>query len=192
MRIFITIAICCLGISAFGQTLTLKKDHKTKVFNENDFVTLHSEPNYDEDCNNCDTRIYRGRLIDIKSDSVSLKMESYQRYVNRNGKNVIDATIYKGANELTDIMTVSKRDIYRIDHYKSDKKANGRNLRAGVGGILIATGIITLVDAIIVKDKSDKQTLTQVGLIGLGIGIPLAASSAQKKYNTFNQWYILE
>ena len=174
--------LCSLGINTFAQTFTLSYilNDKGKTFKSGGFYEIILAENEEALKNNCcEWTTLKGSLSSVTEDSFQMNLKSYeQRAI------VDDVKIFHEnyAKEGSNFGSFSQQDIFSIRHYKSEKSRKRKNAFSGAGGVLIFTGVVTAINALIVKDDDSKKDILQSGGVQVGAGLAFVIMGNSKRY----------
>jgi len=187
MNKIITITILLLVyLSAFGQELKIINGTNSKLFKKGSlFEILTSEcvKQKENKCCNCQELI--GTITSVNKDSLTLKLSSFthKREVENFNININDS--FYSLTKTIDYK-IGKDEIYYLKNYKSSKNKKRKENLTVVGGLLMATGIFTALNALIVSEKNNKNNILISGGTQFGLGLCFVIFGNSKKYNFKN------
>jgi|GEM_PF-5924836 len=188
MRTIITLfilAAASLTLTAQGLTLTSKSKKKSFPINHELKISVSKE------FSKLRTNAYYGKLLRVNDDSITLKPRVWIYNVkNKDGRYVMHEHYYESSEQLPDEIKIAKFDIYEIENIHSLKRIKSRKTRSRLGAALLVAGVVSALNGLVVKNKSDKNTLFISGGIGFGVGLILGATSGTPEYNTWKEWKI--
>ncbi len=186
---FITLCLCFLYYCSTGQELKLIRGDENKTFKAGSVFDIYLAEKNAENANyGCASRELIGQVISVNKDSLTLKLTSYT------DKRCIDEVAIQHLYAFSAVppkIAIDKNDIIYFNHYNSYGAKQRKRGFTIAGALLLFTGTVTLLNAILLKDKGSKQTLVISGAAQIGLSIGFLIGGGEKKYylkNSMEPW----
>lgn len=125
----------------------------------------------------CDHVSFEGYFTSLLKDSLRFNFSKSIAYRQLQNEKSEFNPLY--LNDYSNI-AIAKKDIVRITEYSSKKNMKARKNLVGIGGLIIFTGIVTSLNALIFAGNK-KNDMLIAGGVQLGTGIVLVKSSIKRK-----------
>ena len=178
--IFILCLLFSFQNSLFSQELKIKRDGNVKTFNSGSlyYMVLSKNKNYKKDsC--CDNTELTGKINSIEADSLGMNLFSINKTTVINDRKLEQNDISWQANFEKKIAT---KDILYFKNYKSFTEKNNKRRLNIIGGLLLMSTGVTLVNSFFVKDKVSRNNLYKLGALQIGFGMTLSIISSKKRH----------
>jgi|GEM_PF-2470465 len=178
--IFILCLLFSFQNSLFSQELKIKRDGDVKTFNSGSlyYMVLSKNKNYKKDsC--CDNTELTGKINSIEADSLGMNLFSINKTTVINDRKLEQNDISWQANFEKKIAT---KDILYFKNYKSFAEKNNKRRLNIIGGLLLMSTGVTLVNSFFVKDKISRNNLYKLGALQIGFGMTLSIISSKKRH----------
>lgn len=179
------ILLCFLSTTCFSQELKLWKGKDEKTFKPGSlFEIVVDKTNKSADKSWCSSAQLVGKIVAISDDSLTLQLNSYS--IKKTMENVENKEIFLSQTGTLE-STIAKNEIIYLSNYKSQKHKKRKENIFTTGGLMVFTGLVTALNALVVKDKSSKKTLLISGGLQFGLGLGLTITNDTKKYYLRNR-----
>ncbi len=194
-KIIITLLLSFLSLSIFGQELKISNGKTQKSFKADaplEVIITDTNTIYKNGycCNNY-TEL-QGTITAIEKDSIVFLVNNLQNFRSMNEAYIGD--YYQTPENSTGINTkVAISNIKSIRKYKSLKSKKRKGTLTGLAGLSVSIGLITSLNALLVKDKKNRRNILILGAAQVGLGITFGSLSHAKNYDfraKENPWVI--
>ncbi len=175
------ILLCFISLTCFSQELKLWKGDEEKTFKTGTlFEIVVDNANKSADKRWCSSAELVGKIVSVTDDSLKLLLNSYK--IRNNMENVKkEENFYSQTGTIE--AKIAKNEIVYLRNYKSLKHKKRKENIMGTGVLMVFTGVVTALNALVVKDKSSKKSILISGGIQLGIGIGFIIAGDTKSYH---------
>lgn len=175
------ILLCFLCTTCFSQELKLWKGDEEKTFKTGTlFEIVVDNANKSADKRWCSSAEFVGKIVSVTDDSIKLLLNSYK--IRNNMENVKkEENFYSQTGTIE--AKIAKNEIVYLRNYKSLKQKKRKENFLGTGVLMVFTGVVTALNALVVKDKSSKKSILISGGIQLGVGIGFIIAGDTKSYH---------
>ena len=183
---YLAILFIFIGLACNGQHFKIVNAYNTSTLKKSDFIELVVGDTKKVEA--CCTRLeLHGNIVSVDSDSILFNTDILHLTYD-SGR---EKTGYSEWCQMGQTNRIAKKDILRLNKYKTEKSRKAKSSLSIAGGILLFTGLGTALGSLVVSDKEDRKNLLLAGGVQVGCGFIMGLAIKPEYYKfsgTENPW----